>query len=290
MTRQQSEELLPRKWFAPLVVFLLLMVWASLGLAQFNTEEQTRIFDILAKISTITAVIVGGVWTYFSFFRQRLSAEKLNLQQTAQALRLDDGRCLVRVLVQIENVGQTRVDLSSWELRAERILPLDQDSLHILKTRDAFTEYQAKWETIAGFEDGKFGGYEQFEMRLEPGEGDSVIGNLVIPTGEELIQVVSQFPKGRERPAPRGLRREPTRDAESQHHWIRQTVLDLREDKGVRMSKKNQISELSIPTESTDYLQRTMPYRKPKVSPKVVKDSSNSGSSGSQNSSGDDPQ
>ena len=193
---------------------LLFAIWLALLLTGRNLDSQTKVFDVILKIVTISATIIGAIWSYHAFFRQRLKEPRLNVTHEINALGLPDGRRLLKVYATITNIGQVRVELFVWRLRADQILPLTKTPLADL-TKGAFTDAHghAHWNCLA---EGQFSDADRsFTMALEPGETDRASANLFINSGVDAVQVYSHFSR--------------TRDAERREGWPSRT-LDLRKD------------------------------------------------------------
>jgi hypothetical protein len=180
-------------------------------------ESQSKFFDVISKIVTVSATIIGAIWSYYAFFRQRLKEPRLNVTHEVNTLDLADGRRLLKVYAAITNHGQVRVELPVWYLRADQILPLTPTPLKDLD-KGAFTDVHghAHWNCLAegNFSDGSF------KMALEPGETDRASANLIIKSGVEVVQIYSHF--------------RCTKDSESREGWPSRTLVDLRKKETVK--------------------------------------------------------
>jgi hypothetical protein len=188
----------------------LIALWAMSVRSGYTLDEQSTLVSTISDMVTASAIVIGGLWTYKSFFRERLSQAKLNVDLELNTLKLPDGRCLVKVFARLENVGHVRIDLGLWRLRAEQILPLTPAMEELLAQRTVFAESDSRWHSIASA--GKQG--LTIAVGLEPGEIDRVVGNLVIPEAVEVFQVYSHIQK--------------SMDAD-QPCWPSQAVIDLRQ-------------------------------------------------------------
>jgi hypothetical protein len=202
-----------------LIPSLLFAIWLARLAAGYSLDSQSKFFDVISKIVTVSATIIGAIWSYYAFFRQRLNESRLNVTHEINLLDLPGHRRLLKVYATITNIGQVRVELFVWRLRAEQILPLTNTPLaDLAKGAVAFTDSQAHWNCLA---DGTFSDHDKsFAMTLEPGETDRAAANLVIESGVETVQVYSHFSR--------------TRDAHGVG-WPSRTLVDLRKgqaDKG----------------------------------------------------------
>ncbi len=194
-----------------LIPLILLMVWMALISYGYTPDSQSKFFDVISKIVTISATVIGAIWSYYAFFRQRLNEPRLNVAHEVHPLDLPDGRRLLKIYAAITNLGQVRVVLPTWYLRAEQILPLTKTATTDL-TRKAFIDAhnQSHWNCLA---EGSFSD-NQFRMVLEPGETDRASANLVIDNTIEVIQIYSHFRR--------------TKNQNSCEGWPSKTLVDLR--------------------------------------------------------------
>jgi hypothetical protein len=203
----------PRTLSLALIPALLLVIWLVLFATGHTVDAQAKFFDVISKVVTISATIVGAIWSYYAFFRQRLKEPRLNITHEINTLDLPDGRRLLKIYAAITNLGQVRVELLVWHLRAEQILPLTPTPLKDLE-KGAFTDAHdhAHWNCLAegDFIEGSF------KMALEPGETDRASANLVIKSGVEVIQIYSHF--------------RCMKDPNSREGWPSRTLVDLRKD------------------------------------------------------------
>jgi hypothetical protein len=193
---------------------LFFLGWMILPLLGWNLTEQQRIIDIASKLTTLTAVTVGGIWSYYRFIRHREDQPILSVGIGYEKLRLPDGGWLLKVAAKITNGGHIDVHLHYWQLRAELLLPLSTSVAEFLRRRSGFTEHEAPWPTIAGDPTTFFGRPAFMGLLLEPGESDFVVGNLVIPAGVETAQIYCEF----------------KHDLADEFGWVAQQVVTLEDE------------------------------------------------------------
>lgn len=63
--------------------------------------------QIASNLLTAAALIVGGIWTYFNFFRGRVYGHRLDLTVTGQYLEAGEGRHLT-IQLTAKNIGLSR--------------------------------------------------------------------------------------------------------------------------------------------------------------------------------------
>lgn len=72
--------------------------------------KTAELLDILVKLLTALAIIGGGIWTYFHYFRGRLYYARLELGVDLE-LRSKGTSYYILVISHVKNVGLSRVDL-----------------------------------------------------------------------------------------------------------------------------------------------------------------------------------
>jgi hypothetical protein len=179
-------------------ISILLIIWLVLIISDVTLEQQLSMFQIMQVIATVSAIIIGGFWSYRAFFRERIAEPMLNLDQKIIPLELPDGRVLLKVFVKLSNVGKVQIELKLWSLEAEKLLPLTEKVENKLSSKSIFTDQVSIWPLITSEDEGKFV-RPNFYVLLDPGETDSVIGNIIIPGHIEVIQVYSQFRTSQDR-------------------------------------------------------------------------------------------
>src|SRR5690348_18325841 len=95
---------------ALLTPIVLLGVWVCLARwhvfpSSTVLDSSAKFFDVLLKISSISALVIGGSWSWRGFLRQRLTAPRLNVTQSIQSRRLPDNRWLVKIYATLSNIG-----------------------------------------------------------------------------------------------------------------------------------------------------------------------------------------
>jgi hypothetical protein len=83
-----------------------------------------EVLDIIQAIVTVAAVLVGGVWTYILFIKERHDYPHLNLEHIISHVLLPKHTVLLRVGIKVENIGQVRALTSETIIRVQQILPI----------------------------------------------------------------------------------------------------------------------------------------------------------------------
>ena len=128
--------------------------------------KTAELLDILVKLLTALAIIVGGIWTYFHYFRGRLYYARLELGVDLE-LRSKGTSYYILVISHVRNVGLSRVDL-------------DQDASSV--TLDEYDENRVI-DGIRTAESVEIGVFDIFENHkwVEPNESISDLRLVVAP-------------------------------------------------------------------------------------------------------------
>lgn len=153
--------------------------------------------ETIQAIVTTAAIIIGGIWTYNLFVKERKQFPHANIEQKISHVALSQRTNLLRVGIEIANTGTSRLLLGKSIIRVQQILPTtpcpkqgpcaSQQVDAALKE----TERQADrfgWPLIAERD-------KRFEQPLdiEPGEKDLVEFEFAVPSGVKVIRVYSYF-------------------------------------------------------------------------------------------------
>lgn len=155
-----------------------------------------KIQSVQSAVSVV-ALLVGGAWAYNEFIRERPDRARAEIEiASIQRLALSSDKILIRTDVRISNSGRVQIQIDDVLYKIEQVLPacdserdvppgcyrdpmLDAD-VHA-KDRNAS---RINWPDIAVFR-GNVGG----KMLLEPGEGQSVEFEFIVPADVQAVRV-----------------------------------------------------------------------------------------------------
>lgn len=158
-----------REWLLFGLVLLVIAVGIKDGRITKLTLAQDKDFlDSLSKVTSVVAIVAGGVLSYFRFFRGRTFSEKLILIPTSGTVVIPNGN-LHWLEVEIKNLGS--VAIWNHKIRILAQFHGDGESLHEV------TEF-AKWQDGGG----------NTETVIDVGESAYEHSYLFVPTD---IQAVS---------------------------------------------------------------------------------------------------
>ena len=144
-----------------------------------------KTFESIAHIAQAIGLLLGGIWAYYLFVRQRLGRCRINLEHSVQTMKLD-GDYLVRILLEIKNTGTVLVAPSVGAVRLHQVAPADPAHLATVKTTAKTAE--ENWPQLGS----TFTLNLEKHLRLEPGERERYAIDFVVPSTVKGVQVHSK--------------------------------------------------------------------------------------------------
>lgn len=77
--------------------------------------------DIVQSVVTIVAVVVGGIWTYDVFIKERRDYPHANIEHKTTHLSLTDKKRLLRVGLDLTNAGSSLMEIDQSIVRIQQI-------------------------------------------------------------------------------------------------------------------------------------------------------------------------
>jgi hypothetical protein len=139
----------------------------AMALMRELADIQTAV-DIVQKLFTIAAIIAGGIWTYFNFFRGRTYRMRLEPEVSGKAATFD-GMSYLIAKMSLKNVGLSRVEV---EQKGSALQVLSYEA----PVGESADVVSAAWKNLVVF--------PVFESHqwIEPGELIEEQRLIVIPT------------------------------------------------------------------------------------------------------------
>ena len=153
--------------------------------------------DIVQAIVTTIAIIIGGMWTYNVFIKERRHYPQATIEQYIEHISLSDEINLLHVKITLTNAGTSRLFLKKTIIRIQQIVPVPPCIAHqpcaakavntaLKKTQR--NEDRFSWPLLSERE-------KIFErpLDIEPGEKDVVDFEFPVPLSVRAIRVYSYF-------------------------------------------------------------------------------------------------
>jgi len=150
-------------------------------------EYWKNLSSVIQALITTTAIVIGGVWTYLLFVRQRLNFPKVNIELNTEENLIPDGYRLLHARVSINNIGNVILRSNCAELRIRQVLPVPNDiKTTVDEGMDPVTEgkTEIEWPMLYGRE----WKWEKAGFEIEPGESDSLHADYIIEDDIEVVE------------------------------------------------------------------------------------------------------
>jgi hypothetical protein len=92
------------------------------------------IVSVIQAIVTTIAIVVGGVWSYFLFFKKRQRFPRANISHQIFHKHISNGKTLLNVKTIINNAGDVLLSLESGRVNVNKILPVSSEMVDLIKS------------------------------------------------------------------------------------------------------------------------------------------------------------
>jgi hypothetical protein len=155
------------------------------------TAEAVELWtSAVANAATAGAIVVGAIWAYLRFFRQRIEKPRAKLTYTAshRALGKDS---LVRVSVGAENTGSVLIGVREVRCEIRQVAPFPPETEAKLRKRELINEQdEAELHCIRCYEKK----WKEGEAEIEPGEIDTFDFDFVVSGEIETVLIYAHLP------------------------------------------------------------------------------------------------
>jgi hypothetical protein len=155
---------------------------------EMNISRCKEIADIIQVAVTVAAVLIGGIWSYWLFVKNRQKYPRASIAHHITHRHIGNDKMLLHVSVTISNVGDVLLSLISLETRIQQVLPLSDEVLEaISKGQNPVSqgETEVTWPLI----DSQELELEKGECEVEPGERQEIHHDFILDAEIEAIEV-----------------------------------------------------------------------------------------------------
>jgi hypothetical protein len=154
-----------------------------------SMEDTKTLTEILRNIAEITALIIGGIWTYQRFIKKREPYPKAEIRHGISHVRLSKDKNLVHVITTFHNKGEVLLSMINFDTRLQQITPLTkemEDKVKAVVDSVPEDETEVEWPLL-GCREKK---WPKAQAELEPGESEHLHADFII---DSSIQVVVAY-------------------------------------------------------------------------------------------------
>ncbi len=178
-----------RGWFRAIFMLVILAAVAIPTYAIFHHFGLKEGATIAQTLAAFAAIVIGAAWAYLAFVRNRQKYPRANTNLNVRELPLPNGKILLSVSTELENVGNVLVSVKNVRCSVHQVIPWPNEEVIantiMSPSRDIGIEYEHGWECL----DSREKQYERDELEIEPGEKDSISFDMVIPGNASLIRI-----------------------------------------------------------------------------------------------------
>ena len=153
--------------------------------------------DMLQSISTIAALIVGGMWTYLLFIRKRESLPKVTVEHIVSISPMGASGVLLTLVVELCNTGNTLIELDQAVIRVGQVLPMSDPLIHVIRQNTTPENLEGEheyvdepwpdpWQRMVSFQ-----GDDRVE--IEPGTSQQFNFNFILPEDVRRVRLYTWF-------------------------------------------------------------------------------------------------
>ncbi|MCA9999804.1 MAG: hypothetical protein KDE56_28775 [Anaerolineales bacterium] len=150
------------------------------------------IAEVAAHLATVTAVIVGGIWTWLLFVQRRQRFPRALVRHELTCHAINDEYWLVGLAVILQNAGDVLLSLRAWQVALQQALPPAAELEHFMARGDDTLLHGAhiiEWEPI--WQINEQAASDRFE--LEPGESHQFHYVVVVRRNIRVVAVDTLF-------------------------------------------------------------------------------------------------
>lgn len=167
-------------------------------LGWLKNEQNLVVLRALQSLLAMSAIVVGGFWTYRLFVQRRQRYPRANITQQIAHYPLANNKVLLRATVRICNEGEILLSLLSGFSRVQQMIPCADELCEDLEKRDdkdGQCEPEAEWPLLR---ERKLK-FKKGEREIEPGESDELHFDFVIDSDVEVIVIYSYLKNAKKR-------------------------------------------------------------------------------------------
>jgi hypothetical protein len=139
------------------------------------------------SLLNMLVLVVGSVWAYLAFGRKREKFPRASIKHKFSLIKLDEAQQILRVELEIENLGDTLLKLDLVLNRIQQVLPLANTEDGLFEPQPTEITPEIEWPLIAEREIK----YASGERELEPKEPDAFQFDYILGSKIETVVVYS---------------------------------------------------------------------------------------------------
>jgi hypothetical protein len=147
--------------------------------------------EIISSIITTLIILIGGIFAWWKWGREKPQVVRADLSHKIFLAPLDGEKYVLRVMLNISNRGNTRINLKSGWTELRKVAPVDKEIQSILSKNNHLADNgtEIAWPAFAKrVYDGQLLGLE-----IDSGEAEQLCCDFIIPKSHQVIVVKSEI-------------------------------------------------------------------------------------------------
>ena len=142
----------------------------------------------IQAVVTIVAIVLGGIWTYTLFVKERRAYPQANIEQKISHISLTENVILLCVDVEVTNTGNSALKIKQALIRVQQILPTVHTT-PVKELNEALASIDRKddnfpWPLLAERTKGS-----ERPMEIEPNERDLFNFEFALDATVEIVRI-----------------------------------------------------------------------------------------------------
>jgi len=150
--------------------------------------------EVVKSIASILALIVGGIWSYHLFIKERAHFPHVRIEQKASHITLSEDKNLLCVNIELSNTGNSLLVIKKYLILIQQILPtiegeaLSQVNAALKEKGNKRSVDWYSWPALVVRE-----AMLDNPIELEPGENQVVCFEFAVKSKAEVVRIHSYF-------------------------------------------------------------------------------------------------
>jgi hypothetical protein len=150
-----------------------------------------EITGIVSNIVTIAVVVVGGIFSWWKWGREKPQASRGNLAHSIFLGPLDSDRFVLHITLEIQNKGNVALHVESGWTEVRKISPVDKDVEAVLARSNPFGEdgTQIDWPAAQR----RLYEGEKLSLWIDSGETERLFADFVLLRTHQVVAIRSEI-------------------------------------------------------------------------------------------------
>ena len=153
-----------------------------------DDEAVKNIISSIQSLSTIAAIIIGGLW----FVLSDQGSRKVNVSHSVSTYVISDDWRWVGTIIKIENAGNIAIKIDEGTVWLQKILPVPLSIRKLIEKNEPIIQSgkrEVQWGLIGDPRK------DNLSVTILPGEVDELEYDFIVPNSTKVVKLYSHFTK-----------------------------------------------------------------------------------------------